>query len=475
MEISFNPGFKRWFQGLRPVFAPRVLALLFLGAGAANPAPAADDYAIRGKNDWLFIRHEIIHESLDPAARISFGLIEKVNRVLVRNQVALLVVVVPSKMETYVEQLPDDFKISNYMRGFNDSMQSALRSGGVPVIDLKKPLRNAALQNPDSPVFFRLDTHWSPTGAMVAAQAIQEGILNSPSLKKAIDSTPGAKYKLAWASKKQRTKFRDITTYLPAGSPSYPPDEVLRFHVSKEDAARVSLLGEMGAGDIALVGSSFSGDSTGFADALRYALQRDIVNFAVNADVGPWVVMRSYLRDDVFQAKPPKLVIWEIPERVIGLNPSYGFRPERYKIDDADWLLHVGALGQRVCESAAITPKLEPNGLQVGPGARTGVSTTDADFVELSFDKPVDHLSYLSARIVTDGSRQLLIESLGMGGLVHKFSVDTAGDERAHLLKTPLVGSRGTGVSRIKIYPGSTKSFALTHVEVCRYPEDLLK
>jgi hypothetical protein len=58
--------------------------------------------------------------------------------------------------------------------------------------------------------------------------------------------------------------------------------------------------------------------------------------------------------------------------------------------------------------------------------------------------------------------------------LVKKFTLETAGDELAHPLKTPLDG-RGKGVNRIKIYPGYTKAFALTNVEVCRYPEDWLK
>ncbi len=474
MDISSNHRSRMGRRGPRRIFQRGLFGLLLLSAACSRSAGLPEDYVIRGKNDWLFVRHEIVHEALDPAARISFGLIEKLNRVLVRNQIALLVVVVPSKIETYADQLPDDFKISRYMQGFNDSMQSTLRSGGVSVVDLKKPLRQAALQNADSPVFFRLDTHWSPTGAVVAAQAIQEGISSSPSLKKAIDAAPSVKYKLEWASKKQRTRFRDITTYLPAGSPSYPPDEVLRFHVSRENATRVGLLGEMGGGDIALAGSSFSGDSTGFPDALRYALQRDIVNFSVNADVGPWVVMRSYLLSDAFQTKPPKLVIWEIPERVVALGPNYQFRPERYKIEDSDWMLQVAALGQRVCESAAIKPKLEPNGLPGGTGTRAGISTTDADFVEISFDKPVDQLSYLSARIVTDGSKQISIESYGAGALLKKLTADTAGDELAHTLRTPL-DVRGKAVNRIKIYPGITKTFALTNVEVCRYPEDWLK
>lgn len=450
-----------------------VFAALGVGMGHSGVAATVDNTAIVGKNDWLFVRHEVVLEVLDKDAQSAFGLMERFNRMLAHNQIMLVVVVVPSKMETYAEQLPDDFKVSAYMRGFNDMVQGALRAGGVQFVDLKKALRNAALQSTTFPVFFRLDTHWTPTGAMTAAQTLQAGIMASPSLKKALDAVPAVQYKLSWASKPLRqVKSRDIVSFLPVGTPEYPPEEVLRFKVSRENGNRVSLLGGAAAGgEIGLVGSSFSGDWTGFPDALRYTLQRDLVNFSVNADAGQWAVMRAYLRDDAFQVKRPKLVIWEIPERAVGFRPSYPYRHERYRVDDNEWLLQVAALVPQACAPAAITAKLEPGGVYKGKGAVTGTATEEADFVEISFDKPVDHHSYLSARITSDGSKQIRIEALDGNVPMRKFSVDVAGDELAHPLKTPLSLS-SKGVSRIKLYPGKTNAFGVADVEVCRYPEN---
>jgi len=128
-----------------------------------NGALAAESYAIVGKNDWLFVKHEIVLEALDQDVPKALSLISRFNRMLARNQIALAFVVVPSKIETYAEQLPDDFKVSAYMKGFNDTVLAALRAEGVNVIDLKAPMRAAALENAASPLFFRLDTHWTPS------------------------------------------------------------------------------------------------------------------------------------------------------------------------------------------------------------------------------------------------------------------------------------------------------------------------
>ncbi len=452
----------------------RLLALLGVSAAAACCA-AAEDIAIKGKGDWLFVRHEITHATMDKSARTAFDLIGRFSRVLAAKQIALAVVVVPSKMETYAEQLPDGFEVSDYMKRFNDLVQRTLRGDGVQVIDLKKPLRDAAVQNPSLPVFFRLDTHWTPTGAVVAAKAIQEGIQASPNLKTAFDDTPVQGYKLTWDSRKRpQSKVRDITTFLPAGTPEYPPEDILRFRLTKENSSRVSLLGEGSAGGIGLIGSSFSGDWTGFPDALRHALQRDLVNFSVNAELGPWAVMRAYLRDDAFQTRKPKLVIWEIPERAIGLGPSYQFRPERYRVDDGEWLLQVTALAQGTCEGSSIAARMDLAGRPRGKSSNGNFSTAEGDFVELSFDKPVDHLNYLSARIVADGSNKLTFETYGPEAVGRKFTVDTPGDDLAHALKLPL-SSSAKGVTRVRIHPGITKSFALTDVKVCRYPQDGLR
>ena len=54
--------------------------------------------------------------------------------------------------------------------------------------------------------------------------------------------------------------------------------------------------------------------------------------------------MESYLRDDAFQNKPPKLLIWEMPERDMHAPPDYKYREARYVSSNADWLKRVTEL-----------------------------------------------------------------------------------------------------------------------------------
>lgn len=449
-----------------------LLGCALLGSGLAQ---AAEDVAIVGKNDWLFVRHEMVLESLDKQAQASFRLIEKLNRMLAQRGVALAVTLVPSKIETYAEHLPDGFKVSPYMKGFNDAALKAMRDNGVAVIDMKPSMRDAALKDLDNPLFFRLDTHWTPSGALVAAQTVQAGIEKNPALKKVLDTVPVVEYKLTWSKKTFRqTNIRDITNFLPAGTPAYPPEENRRFAVTRVKQAGTSLLGASQTGDIALIGSSFSGDWTSFPDSMRFALQRPVLNFSINADAGPWAVVRGFLMDDAFQLGKPKLIIWELPERTIGLGPNYQFRLPRYKMTSTDWLLQVAALAESDCKAMPVRATLGSAGRGGALHTQDKVATVAGDFVELEFDHPVDVSGYLSAQLTADGTKQIDAELYNKTTLVRKFKLEVAGDDRAHGLKTPMSIGAGSA-TRLRLYPGVTNAFSLKSMEVCRYQDNWLK
>src|ERR1700756_1898158 len=95
----------------------RLLAVTLL---AVDEARADDGLApvIVGKDDWLYIRHEIPVADAAERAVQSIGLIERFNRVLSREGIALAIVLAPSKIETHPEHLPDDFTIPPHMRAF---------------------------------------------------------------------------------------------------------------------------------------------------------------------------------------------------------------------------------------------------------------------------------------------------------------------------------------------------------------------
>lgn len=441
---------------------------------AADPVPG-----IVGKNEWLFYRYELPGAADQAGIDTSVGLIQRFSRVLAANGITLAVTMVPLKMRVYAEHLPDDIKLDDTMRGSYDKISAAMREAQLHVIDLNQAFLNSPARSSDAPLFFRLDTHWSPPGVLLAGEAIKAGIDANPALKQAYDGIPEEKFKTLMGRRKFNSKSRDLIEQLPKPPANYAPEQFRSFEVSRVNPAKDDLLGNPVVPAITLVGSSYSHAWTGFPDALRNALQRDILSVSVGADQGSWVGMESYLRDDAFQTKPPKMMIWEMPERDMRAPPNYKFRDARYVTDNTEWLLRASAWAQASCKPSAIVATVTSSGLAANAANRKGAdvatgATGEADFIEISFDKPLDKLDYLAARAATSGSRAVTLEASGPGAATRRFTVAVPGDDALHALKVPLP-SAGAGYTKVRIFPGKSNSFALQNLQVCRQPADLLK
>lgn len=446
---------------------------LGMSAAAAEESPS-----IIGSNEWLFYRYEMTDANDTQATNASLQLIERLHQVLARNGVTLAVAMVPLKMRIYSDQLPASVKINPFMANNYARMASILQTAQVPQFDLNTAFMNSSKRAGETPLFIRLDTHWSPSGAMQAAEAIKAGIDADPALKNVLAGTPETKYTMAWDKRKVNSKSRDLVEQLPKGSAPFGGEQLQAFRVTKDPASGGGLLGDSAGGGVTLMGSSYSNDWTGFPDALRYNLQRDVLRVSVGADQGSWMGMESYLRDDAFQTRKPKLIIWEMPERDMRAPPNYKYRDARYISDNSEWLLRAAALTQGSCKPSGLTAKLEAGGLAAGK-AVTGTdfsteATAEADFIELSFDKPLEKLDYLSARVTSAGSKTVSVEGSGPGVATRRFAMQVAGDEAAHNFKAALP-SNGKGYTKLRIFPGKSRSFAMKELQVCRQPDDLLK
>jgi len=75
------------------------------------------------------------------------------------------------------------------------------------------------------------------------------------------------------------------------------------------------LFGDADLPNIALVGTSFSRTS-GFVPFLDYALNTRVASFARDGG-GFSTSLVNYLKSPTFKESPPKLIVWEIPERVL--------------------------------------------------------------------------------------------------------------------------------------------------------------
>lgn len=460
--------------------ANSILVALLAGSFGMTVAHAADPIpGIVGKSDWLFYRYEISDTVDIPTIDTSVGLISRFNKVLAANGVTMAVTMVPLKMRIYSEFVPDDIKINDTMRGNYERISKQMQAAQLQVLDLNKAFLNSPKRTSETPLFFRLDTHWAPAGALLAGETIKTEIDANPVLKKVYDEVPPENFKLVVGKRKINAKARDLVEQLPKPPAVYAPEQTFAVDVSRATPAKEDLLGNAVVPAITLVGSSYSNTWTGFPDAVRYSLQRDILSISVGADQGSWVGMESYLRDDAFQTKPPKLMIWEMPERDMRAPPDYRFRDPRYLTDNTEWLLRVSAWVQSSCKPSTVTAKLGATGLGAnaafvkGEDVRTG-GVGDADFIEINFDKPLDKLDYISARAITAGSKTVTLEASGAGVPARRFTVQVAGDDAAHALKVPLP-SRAAGYTKVKVFPGKSNSFAWQTLKVCRQPEDLLK
>jgi alginate O-acetyltransferase complex protein AlgJ len=273
-------------------------------------------------------------------------MLDKANKMFERKGVTLALVIVPSKSRVNAAQLPDSIKVDAYTDGKYANAVGALRAAGVNVVSLDDAFRNSPHKASDTPLFMRLDTHWSHTGAYLAAQTIKTEIEKSPALRSAWQAMPEEKYNLTWATNKIPVRTRDLVKLLPKGSPSYPAEQVLQFKVSRTTEAKVGLLNGADTTLITAIGSSYSNKNTGYPDALRFFLQRNLLDISIPVDQGPWVGMEAYLKDDSFKINKPKMIIWELPERELRSPPNYKFRDARYVIENNDWLARISALLQ---------------------------------------------------------------------------------------------------------------------------------
>ena len=449
-------------MNLRFVFASLGLATVCQFNPCSQLAFAADlPSSIIGKNEWLYYRYELAEAKDNANIQASIDLISKINQILARNNVTLAITMVPIKMRVYPENLPPELKPSDYLQSNYERIAKAMRAANLTVIDLNTPFLNDPKRNGENPFYIRLDTHWAPAGAMLAAEAIRAEIDANPALKKPYAATAPVNFSMAWAKKKIVSKARDLVDQLPKGSPTFAPESLLTFSVSRGQSGKDSLVGDDAAPGIALLGSSYSDNWTGFAEALRFTLQRDLLDVSVGADKGSWVGIETYLRDAAFQTQKPQLLIWEMPERDMKALPNYQYRDARYLSDNTEWLLRAAAWAEGTCNPSPIKAKI---------GTTNLAPSKEGDALEIEFDQPLTKLDYLSLQANTSGARQLTLEASGSPGN-RKFTLPLVDDGADHAIKTPLAA----GFNKVKLMPGKAKKFSVQQVQVCRHADSLLK
>lgn len=275
-----------------------------------------------GRDGWLFTDEEF-RAYADADVRLSrrFQEIESVNAYLRAHNVTLVLVLVPAKARLYPQQLgvrkPDAFYESLY-----DNALKYIAARGVLAPDLYRSMLGAMAGHTAMPLFLRTDTHWTPEGAAVAAAAVAAAIARHG----ALPPQGAVRFRTEVVSTQQ---YRgDLLNYLPLGPFSGwlgPAADELKVYVTRraQESLTPEALFDDGGADIVLVGSSYSANSLwNFAGALQEALSREVVNYATEGK-GPVLPMLEYLVSDYFARKPPRVLIWEFPERYLPVVYPY--------------------------------------------------------------------------------------------------------------------------------------------------------
>jgi alginate O-acetyltransferase complex protein AlgJ len=121
-----------------------------------------------GRDGWLYTDEEFIVPSAaqeDVARNVS--LIAYVQRELAKKGTRLMMVVVPAKARVYPEHLGRRQPPALH-RDLHERIESALLAHHVPVAGVLPALQAGKSR---AQVFLRTDTHWTPQGARLAAQA----------------------------------------------------------------------------------------------------------------------------------------------------------------------------------------------------------------------------------------------------------------------------------------------------------------
>lgn len=264
-----------------------------------------------GKNGWLFSKEEFddIPNANKNEARF-IQIVKEVNAKLLQNDIAMTVVIIPSKIRIYPEYA-GKARLPNYRYALYQNVVNQLQDYNISVIDLETAMMGSKNQGQ---LYLSQDTHWTPLGAKVAAKAIAD----------AVDLTLLDKVNYQLQKNDNKSVEGDLKQYI---STDYLrlwlrrfSETIPQFKLIESPNTKSKNIFDDEVIPVALIGTSYSAIADWqFENMLKYSLQADVVNMA-NEGQGPLAPMQKFLKNTDLKTTTLKLVIWEIPERFIPVH-----------------------------------------------------------------------------------------------------------------------------------------------------------
>lgn len=265
-----------------------------------------------GCDDWLFLTEELRSwPDAEANLRARVALLKAIADRLSARGVELVVAVTPDKARVEAAHLCGAPRTRQADRRYGEIM-ALLRANRIAAIDLAAPLIAAARSGP---VYLRTDSHWSQPGAALAAERIAEAVKIPIDRGYAFATERAATATLRPGDLLRLMSLDRVPDLMPRLRPR--PDQLFveRTVQTAAPASGGDLLDAGPGGQIVLLGSSYALNSN-FHGRLQQALQTPIDNRA-EAGGGFAGSAEHYFGGESFADTPPRLVIWEMPERTL--------------------------------------------------------------------------------------------------------------------------------------------------------------
>jgi alginate O-acetyltransferase complex protein AlgJ len=278
-----------------------------------------------GKEGWLFLSDELrldgakvnAHASvadkrLNPEAALAsrIAIIGEVSRRLEKHDVRLVLALVPDKARLYPQFLGKGGYPDYIQSRYTDAL-AGLTAQGVSVVNLLAAF--APVSQGPTALYYKTDTHWNQTGAVLAAREIARVVsllrLNFPSTRyitatgSPMQDRPGDLIRLMGLE------------HVPSSLRPASDRESVEITQEQASSSATGLFDDAGVA-VALAGTSFSLRGN-FHGRLQEALATKVLNTAKDGG-GFLQALSAYLKDDSFRSSKPKVLVWEVPERMLG-------------------------------------------------------------------------------------------------------------------------------------------------------------
>lgn len=259
-----------------------------------------------GNDGWLFSREEF-EAPLKRSADLSEAAtgVAEIRDALAAKGVELVLVPLPAKADIYREHL-DQAAIPDDLGGLYADFQALLEREGIRSIETRRPLIDAKAAGS---LFLTTDTHWTPLGADVVAEAVGEVLGKRDTAYTLVAAAPAPR-------EGDLGKF--IVTGGLAPLVGLGPETVTPLAATAPDAAAATDIFGPATIPYVLAGTSYSANALwSFSESLKASLGADVLNLAEEGK-GPVAPMRAFLESDTLRDSPPEVVIWEFPIRYLG-------------------------------------------------------------------------------------------------------------------------------------------------------------